>query len=174
MLIDKYLPFYHFREFHSIKLHGFFDGIYQSMLQTDFGNSRLIKMLFKIRGMGASTYSIGRLPDLGFIKLHEEPGKEILFGRVTDSPTFSTCQADMSAEEFIKRSGPSDIKAVISFKLQQVYNAQHIISTETRVWCGSKALKSKFGLYWFFIKPFSQLIRKSMLRQMRREICIAK
>jgi hypothetical protein len=174
MLIDKYLPEYQFQEFHSIKLYGFFEGIFQTMLQTDLGNNALIKMLFKIRGMGTNTYSIERLPGMGFIKLQEEPGQEIIFGRITDSPTFSTCFAGMSSIEFIHRSGPSDIKAVISFKLQQINNAQHIISTETRVWCGSKALKSKFRLYWLFVKPFSQLIRKSMLRQMRREICSPK
>jgi len=168
--MDKYLPAYQFNEFHSIKLHGFFTNIYQTMLQCDLSKSSLIKVLFRLRGMPSEVYTTGSLTNLGFIKLHEEPGKEIIFGMVTDSPTFSSCQSDISSKEFIQNSDPAKIKAIINFKLQQINNSQHIISTETRVWCGSKAMKSRFKFYWFFVKPFSQLIRKSMLKQMQQQI----
>jgi len=170
MLIDKYLPAYHFNELHSIELNGFVSGIYQKMLQCDFRKSSIIKYLFRLRGMPKEVYSIEHLINMGFIKLDEEPGKEILFGRVTDSPMFNTCQSNVSSKEFIRKSDPTIIKAVINFKLHDKSNSQHIISTETRVWCGSKAMKSKFKYYWFFIKPFSQIIRKSMLKQMKQQI----
>lgn len=170
MLIDKYLPAYQFNEFHSVELNGFVDGIYQKMLECDFSNSSLIKLLFRIRGMSKEVYSIEHLTKMGFIKLDEEPGKEILFGMVTDNPMFNTCKSNVSSKEFIQKSDDTIIKAVINFRLQDNSNSQHIISTETRVWCGSKAMKSKFKYYWFFIKPFSQLIRKSMLKQMQTQI----
>lgn len=166
MLIDKYLPAYHFNELHSIEV----NGIYQKMLQCDFSNSSLIKFLFRLRGMPEEVYSIEHLTSMGFIKLDEEPGKEILYGMVTDNPMFNTCQSNISSKEFTQKEDGNIIKAVINFKLQDKSNSQHIISTETRVWCGSKAMKSKFKYYWFFIKPFSQLIRKSMLRQMKLQI----
>ncbi len=170
MLINKYLPAYQFSEFHSVSVHGFFNGIYQVMLQTDFSTNTLIKLLFRLRGMPTESFTIERLTELGFIKLHEEPGKEIIYGMVTDSPMFNTCQPISSPIEFIQDSDPAIIKAVINFKLQEVSNSRHIISTETRIWCGSKAMKSKFKYYWFFVKPFSQLIRKSMLRQLTHQI----
>ncbi|QEC69261.1 hypothetical protein FRZ67_18815 [Panacibacter ginsenosidivorans] len=170
MLIDKYLPAYHFNEFHSIELNGFIDGIYHKMLQCDFSNSSLIKFLFRLKRMSKNVYTIEHLTKIGFVKLEEEPGKEILFGMVTDNPMFNTCQSNVSSKEFIQNSDDKIIKAVINFKLQDKSNSQHIISTETRVWCGSKAMKSKFKYYWFFVKPFSQLIRRSMLKQMRKQI----
>lgn len=170
MLIDKYLSSYHFNELHSIEINGFVNGIYQKMLQCDFSNSSLIKFLFRLRGMPKKVYSIEHLTSMGFIKLDEEPGKEILYGMVTDNPMFNTCQSNVSSKEFLQINTGSIIKAVINFKLQDKSNSQHIISTETRVWCGSKAMKSKFKYYWFFIKPFSQLIRKSMLQQMKLQI----
>jgi hypothetical protein len=169
MLIDKYLSTYHFNEHHSIELNGFITGIYQKMLHCDFSNSSLIKFLFRLRGMPKEVYSIEHLTNMGFIKLDEEPAKEILFGMVTDNPMFSTCQSNVTSKEFIQKAD-GIIKAVINFKLQDKSNSQHIISTETRVWCGSKAMQSKFKYYWFFIKPFSQLIRKSMLKQMKLQI----
>lgn len=169
MLIDKYLPVYHFNEFHSIQLHGVFTDIYQTMLHCDLGNS-FIKVLFRLRGLPSEVVTIERLGNAGFIKLHEEPGKEIIFGRMTTSPMFNNCQAIPSPGEFIQHCDPATIKAVINFKLGEINHSQHIISTETRVCCGSQAMKRRFMVYWFFIKPFSQLIRKSMLKQMKQQI----
>ncbi len=170
MLIDKYLSSYHFNELHSIEVNRFVTGIYHKMLQCDFSNSALIKILFWLRGMPKEVYSIEHLTNMGFVKLDEEPGKEILFGMVTDNPMFNNCLSNVSSKEFLQKNDGSIIKAVINFKLQEKSSSQHIISTETRVWCGSKAMKSKFKYYWFFIKPFSQLIRKSMLKQMKMQI----
>ena len=170
MLIDKYLSTYHFNELHSIEVNGFVSNIYQKMLQCDFSNSSLIKFLFILRGMPKEVYSIEHLTRMGFIKLDEEPGKEILYGMVTDNPMFNTCQSNVSSKEFLQINTGSIIKAVINFKLQNKSISQHIISTETRVWCGSKPMKSKVKYYWFFIKPFSQLIRKSMLQQMKLQM----
>ena len=170
MLIDKYLPVYHFNEFHSIKVNAPLNDIYEKMLHCDFSQSFLIRFLSRLRGMPKHLYTIEHLTNMGFIKLDEEPGKEILFGMVTDNPMFNTCQSNVTSKEFIQKADATIIKAVINFKLQDKSNSQHIISTETRVWCGSKAMKSKFKYYWFFIKPFSQLIRKSMLKQMKTQI----
>lgn len=169
MLVDKYLSAYHFNEIHSIEINGFENGIYQKMLQCDFRNSLLINFLFRLRGIPREVYSIEHLTRMGFIKLDEEPGKEILFGMVTDNPMFNSCRSNVSSNEFIQTADNTIIKAVINFKLQDKNNLQYI-STETRVWCGSQALKLKFKYYWFFIKPFSQLIRKSMLKQMKLQL----
>jgi hypothetical protein len=170
MLIDKYLSAYHFSEFHSIEITGFIDDIYGKMLQCDFSSSTLIKFLFRLRGTRKEVYTIEHLTKIGFIKLEEEPGKEIIFGLVTTNPMFNTCQSDITSTEFVQKSDDTIIKAVINFRLQHKGNSQHIISTETRVWCGSKRLESKFGGYWFFVKPFSQLIRRSMLKQMKHQL----
>lgn len=170
LLIDKYLPAYDYKEFHSLELNSSTNGIYQKMLECDFSNSSLTKFLFRLRGLPKKVYSIEHLSNMGFIKLEEEPGKEILFGMITDNPTFSTCQSNISPSEFIHKSDATIIKAVINFKVESQDISQHILSTETRVWCGSKQMKSRFKWYWFFIKPFSKLIRKSLLRQMKHQI----
>src|SRR5690348_8942301 len=128
MLIDKYLPAYQFSEFHSIIITGFVDGIYQKMLQCDFSNSFLIKFLFKLRGMRKDVYTIEHLAKMGFIKLDEEPGKEIIFGMVTTNPMFNTCQSNISPTEFLQNSDDTIVKAVINFRLQDNSNSQHIIS----------------------------------------------
>jgi hypothetical protein len=170
MLIDKYLPAHDFNEFHCVELNSPAKNIYQKMLSCDFSKSYLIKFFFRLRGIPKNLFNIDHLTKMGFIKLDEEPGTEILYGMITDSPIFNSCKPSFSPDYFIRNSDPSIIKAVINFQIQDQGNLKHTISTETRVWCGNKQLKSKFTYYWFFVKPFSQLIRKSMLRQMKQQI----
>jgi hypothetical protein len=140
------------------------------MLSCDVSRSFLIKLLFRLRGMPKHLCTIEHLTSMGFVKLDEQPGKEIVYGIVTTSPTFNCCLSNLTPVSFLQNTNDSIIKAVINFQLQDEGNSTHIISTETRVWCGSKQMRAKFGLYWFFVKPFSQLIRKSMLKQMKQQI----
>lgn len=170
MLIDKYLSVYAFNEFHSIKINASSNGIYKKMLSCDISCSFLVKFLFRLRGMPKHLSTIEHLSSMGFIKLDEQPDKEILYGIVTTSPTFNCCQSNLSPTSFVENTSPSIIKAVINFQLQEQKNLTHIISTETRIWCGSREMRAKFRLYWFFIKPFSQLVRISILKQMKRQI----
>lgn len=170
MLIDKYLSAYDFNEFHSIKVNAQANNIYEKMLSCDVSRSFLIKFLFRLRGMPRHLYTIQHLTHMGFVKLDEQPGKEIVYGIVTTSPTFNCCQSNVSPVSFLQIADPSIIKAVINFQLHKESNSSHVISTETRVWCGSKRMRTKFMLYWFFVKTFSQLIRKAMLKEMKYQI----
>ena len=147
MLIDKYLPAYHFREYHSVRVANMHDDIYAS-------HAWLVKFLFRLRGRRTNIYTIPQLPQMGFTKLGEDPGKEILFGMVTHSPTFSSCKTQVSTSSFTSLSNPSIIKAVINFSVKGV----------------SKKIKLRFRLYWFFIKPFSGLIRMAILREVKKQL----
>ena len=169
MLIDKYLSAYDFNEFHSIKVNASASGIYQKMLSCDISRSFLVRFLFRLRGMPKHLYTVSHLTDMGFVKLDEQPGNEIVYGIITTSPTFNCCLSNVTPASFIQTIDASIIKAVINFKLNQESNSTYI-STETRVWCSSKAMKSKFRLYWFFVKPFSQLVRRSMLKEMKYQV----
>lgn len=171
MLIDKYLSAYDFNEFHSIKVNASANDVYDRMLSCDVSRSFLVKSLFRLRGMPKHLYTINHLTNMGFIKLDEQPGKEIVFGIITTSPTFNCCQSNVTPASFLQNRDASIIKAVINFHLQKENNSTHIISTETRVLCGSNEMRKKFRLYWFFVKPFSKLIRRSMLKEMKFQIC---
>jgi hypothetical protein len=98
--------------------------------------------------------------------------KEIVFGIISKTGTFSSCTPHFSPEEFINDTEPEHIKSVINFRLETINLKDSVISTETRVLCGSKRMKNKFRIYWFFVQPFSSLIRKMMLREIKK--CILK
>lgn len=170
MLIDKYLPVYDFQEVHSIKINVRTVNTYEKMLYCNVSKGFLIQFLFRLRGIAVNHSSISHLPELGFIKLEEISGQEIVYGMVTSSPLFNCCHPNSTAATFLEKTKEPVLKAVINFHISDQDSVTQIISTETRIWCGSKKLRSKFSVYWFFIKPFSQLIRRSVLRQIRRHI----
>lgn len=143
-------------------------NLYQQLLNCDLNQSLVIRYLFKIRGMRQRLSTINDITRIGFIKLDEDPGREILFGMVSNSPTFSGCEVIKSPSEFIEQTSNDIIKAVINFRVTDELSNQ-FVSTETRVWCGNK-INKKFRLYWFFIKPFSGLVRKMMLYQIKKQL----
>jgi hypothetical protein len=106
---------------------------------------------------------------LGFIRLDEIVNEELLFGRVTTSSTFSDCNPDISPAQFKLNSSPGIIKAVINFRTVSIKDNETLVSTETRVLCSDKKTRNRFSIYWFFISPFSRMIRHFMLRQIREQ-----
>jgi len=170
MLIDTYLPHYHYREFHSIKIVSSSEDVYYRVINCDLSRSCMIRFLFRVRGMRQKLSTIKDISRLGFVKLDEKPGEEILFGIISNRPTFSGCEIIRSPSEFIEYNNENIIKAVINLRVIRESPSNQIVSTETRVWCGSNKMKKGFRVYWFFVNPFSRIIRKSMLHQIKSQL----
>jgi hypothetical protein len=170
MLIETYLPNYHYREIHSINIISSSGDVYQQMINCDLSQSFVIRFLFWMRGMRQKLSTIKDISRLGFVKLDEKPGEEILFGIVSNRPTFSGCEIINSPSEFIKQSNDNIIKAVINLRVNSESPLNQFVSTETRVWCGSKKMKKGFQVYWFFVKPFSRIVRRLMLYQIKKQL----
>ncbi len=170
MLIETYLPDYHYKEFHSIKIVSSSEDVYQQVNNCNLGQSRVIQFLFRMRGMRQKISTIKDISRLGFVKLDEKPGEEILFGIISNRPTFSGCEIIRSPAEFIENINENIIKAVINFRVNCESPSNQIVSTETRIWCGSNKMKKGFRIYWFFVNPFSRMVRKSMLYQIKKQL----
>ena len=170
MLIDKYLFTFHFNEFHAITTDAAPEKAYQEMINSDLSRSIILRLLFFLKSL--KTYSYSSLRDLtkaGFIQLDEKPGEEVVYGIITQSPSFSCCEPIFSASEFINLNSNKIIKAVINFAAEG-NEAGSILSTETRVWCGSREMKKRFQWYWLAIRPFSGLARKVFLKHVRKRL----
>jgi hypothetical protein len=128
------------------------------------------KISIKLRGISRDFKSIEQLPDAGFLKLDEDPGNEIVFGIITNSAMFNSCCPTVGPADFVSDSYSSAIKAVINFQVTCKPGAKHIISTETRICCGSKKNRFGFRLYWFAIKPFSYLLRRALLFEIKKQV----
>jgi hypothetical protein len=170
MLLDKYLPGYDYREVNRTTIETNVEDLFIKVLACDLGRNSIIRLLFRLRGMNTPIHTIEDLERMGFIKLDQEPGKEVVYGMVTHSAMFNSCLEQMTPSEFINYSDPSSIKAIINLNIETRAGLGHTITTETRILCGSPKMKSRFRFYWFFVRPFSQLSRKLMLREIKKQV----
>ncbi|MEW6185222.1 MAG: hypothetical protein AB1585_05720 [Thermodesulfobacteriota bacterium] len=160
-LIDKYLPEYTFNEYHCTLVNRPCEEVYKSAKDFDMSKSKLIKALFKIRGLPTKSMNLqGFISEVGFTNIEEDFPAENLIGfwaRTKIEPI-------ESYDAFIKNQLSARIKVVWNFRFERINDTQTKLSTETRVLCLTPFTKAAFGLYWQIIKPFSGVIRKRMLK----------
>jgi hypothetical protein len=178
MLIDSFAPNPDAVETHRIAINASPDVVYRALWAADLGGSLIIKLLLGLRSLPGFVLHGGReLPrdrkitlqtviNSGFGILANEP-EEIVLG-VTGKfwrPTGNLLPFER--ESFAGAVPPGVARAVWNFNVEGV-NDQTILSTETRVLCGDGESRRKFRLYWFFVRPFSGLIRRIMLRAVKK------
>lgn len=165
MLIDTFLPDYDFNERHSTRVRTDPDKAYVKMLGTRIATDWIMKILLRVRGISHQDERLTAFGKGVFTKLGERPGEEIVFGIISNDGFFSSCRS-CTVEEFMMPD-KDVIRSVINFRSDRIGN-EVMISTETRILCGNSKLKKSFSRYWFIVKPFSGLLRKRMLRQLKR------
>ena len=178
MLIDSFAPNPDAVETHRIAINASPDVVYRALWTADLGRSLIIKFLLALRSLPEFTlHPCQRLPqdrkirlqtliDAGFGVLAEQPGKEIVLGvtgrfwrPMGNLSPFNRADFDAPVAQGLAR-------AVWNFHVA-VDNDQAVLSTETRVTCGDSRSRQKFRAYWFFVRPFSGLIRRIMLKNVR-------
>lgn len=170
MLQQKYLPHWHFRSAESILVNASIPDVYPLVLKLDFSASKIIYRLFKLRGLPVpSSLCMDGLQRLRFRVLEEVPGKSFIVGIIGKFWTLTGSLRTFDEQGFIAFDNKAYAKATWSFDLQPISEHQTLIQTQTRVFCAGKTARLKFQLYWFFICPFSSLIRRQILRCLKRQ-----
>ena len=72
----------------------------------------------------------------------------------------------LTADDFTEFSRPGYAKVAWNFKLRADSTESTVLSTETRIKCFGAAFW-KFRLYWTVVGPFSGLMRKAILKQIK-------
>lgn len=179
MLIDSFAPNPDAVEAHSIAIAAPPETVYRALWTADLGGSLIIKVLLGLRALPELVLHGGHglrrdrkitlqtVIDSGFGILAREP-QEIVLG-VTGKfwrPTGNLMPFER--ESFAGAVPPGVARAVWNFIIKETSLGKTILSTETRVICGDRASRRKFRAYWFFVRPFSGLIRLLMLRAVKR------
>jgi hypothetical protein len=167
MIQDKYMPVYHFNEVHRIRINSSIATVKSLVDKLDFSNSRLIRMLFFIRGMPAAMMNMRGLERGRFLKL-ELTDSEMIIGLIGQFWKPSGNLQLFKSEEFISFCTQDFLKAIWSFRVFPE-NGGCTLETETRIQCLGDGARRKFRIYWFFVRPFSALIRLEMLRAIRNQ-----
>lgn len=165
-LIDKYLPVFSFREYHEMIIKSPAETVYRNAKDFDMSKSKLIKWLFKLRGLPTNRMNLqGFIEDIGFTPIEENVPIENLIGfwaRYKIAPI-------TGYDDFIHNRICARVKVVWNFYLEELGTTKTKLSTETRVLCTNSVTKITFGLYWLIIRPFSGAIRKRILQIIKQE-----
>ena len=194
MLLDELMPRYDVVERHAIVVGAPSEVVYGSIRRADLAGSPIARVLLTVRWMPAAVLAFLRSPGAalaelrrrrtrrrehpgvrladferaGFRVIAEQPPNEIVIGLLGRfwTPRGALC-ADVGTESF--RVGPPMGQALAgwNFTVSARPDGRCDLRTETRVWCAPDA-RRKFRLYWFFVRPGSGLIRRTMLRAIKR------
>lgn len=165
MKIEAFMPLYNFHERHEITIKAPPEVIYRKIQELDLNKSWLIRILFRMRGLKSASFQDIKNT---FTVLLEIPDQEIVLGLVARPWTIKGGLVKISAENFLKFNDPNYIKGTWNFCLAPKKEGTRVI-TETRIQSTDQESKKKFGRYWFFIRPFSGLIRLEILRLLKKD-----
>ena len=178
MLVDRFLPEYDEVEHHEAAVDAPPDRTYQAVKEVDLARSPIVLALLAARGLPhlfTGTVKPKRrltLDDIlasGFVVLAEEPGRELVLGVVGKFWRPGSGVHRIEASEFTAFDQPGCSKAVWNFQVTDRPGGGSTVSTETRVASTDADARRNFGWYWRLIGPFSALIRRIVLGQIKRD-----
>ncbi|MES0350510.1 MAG: hypothetical protein ABUK19_07300 [Desulfobacteria bacterium] len=170
MLIDQVLPKYDEGEYHQIEIRGNPTRVYETVRALDFSDSFLIRILFRLRGLPATSTNLDGLLQVGFLLVDEIPNAEFVLGLVGKFWTLRAQILQLDAVQYSEFNQRGYAKLAWNFAIQESTPGVVRLSTETRIVCTDDHSKSRFKFYWFLIGRFSGLIRREMLRGVKRKI----
>jgi hypothetical protein len=146
-LIDKYLPGWTYHEYHQKTVNASAKECFLATKDLDLKRSSITVFLMKLRRLPVTDLRFeGFLKNMCFKYLEENP-----------------------YTEFVIDASQRNIKIFWNFYFSEVEKNKTVVSTETRILCLTKKSKFWFSLYWFFVRPFSGIIRIEILRLIKKK-----
>lgn len=167
-LIDKYLPCWNFAKSNQIQLNNKDIPDISNMNDVDFAKSKIIKILFLLRGLSTKKLSLNNALRSGFILL-DQNNDEIVLGLIAQPWKFKGNILHTTPEVFSQFDQSDYIKVAWNFRVEKKLEDLYL-TTETRIYCTSKSAQKKFSFYWLIISFFSGVIRKEMLKIKRNYV----
>lgn len=178
-LLDGFVPAYQFGEFHSIRIEAPRERVYTAIREVTADEVTLFHTLTWIRRVGRpGPESILNVPPhqplldvalrTSFLKLAEEPNREIVLGTLVAAPKGARLKRDATPEDFKALHGPGLALGAINFRLEDAGSGETVLTTETRICATDASVRKKLAAYWRVIYPGSALIRLMWLRAIKR------
>ncbi|HET7435910.1 MAG TPA: hypothetical protein VFN10_14475 [Thermoanaerobaculia bacterium] len=165
MIIDQYIPRAQFSERHTIRVRATQERTFQAIREADLAASPVVKMLMALRGM---TRLKKRTVGSTFSLVTVDAPRELVIGLEGSFWQPFCAVQPVTAATYGTTRPPNTALAAWNFTVTPEGDACEV-ATETRVVCSDAAARRKFRIYWTFIRPFSGLIRRFMLRTIRAE-----
>ena len=170
MLIERFAADYDVGESHAVTVDADVDHCYRSVLAVDLFRSRIIRILYRVRGLPTEgPLTLRDMTRWGFVVLDEDPGREIVLGLVGRFWLAKGGLRPVESFDFVKFSEAGYVKAAMNFLVESAGPERSTVTTETRVMATDPDSLRSFRRYWTLVAPFSALIRRRMLSLMRQQ-----
>lgn len=173
MKIDELIPEYDVLTRHRVQVRASPKDVWNALLRSDFSDSFLVRILMSVRSGRVVRRQENkplreRLAGTGFLELAEVPRQELVLGVAGRfwRPDGGRC-FDVTAGEFPEFRRRGYAKAAWNFAVASQPGGC-LLSTETRVQCFGRSALLSFRAYWAVVRPFSGLIRRAILQQVKR------
>ncbi|HEY1277037.1 MAG TPA: hypothetical protein VGF25_19175 [Thermoleophilaceae bacterium] len=168
ILLDRFLPRYDVREFHSIAIDAPPEAVMDAARRLTLRDLPLSRLLIAIRGLRAERADVPLLDGFqrrGFMLLGEARDELVLgvvgrFWHPRDNVRPSR------PEEFVPFAEPGFAKGAMNFRVV-AEGGRTVFSTETRVLTTDGGARRRFRAYWLFVRPGSGVIRRDLLRAVK-------
>ena len=179
MLIDEFLPTFDASERHQAVIRASAAQVYEALRTADFGRPLAVRALLALRALPSwlkkarrarrvsRQVTLTTLLQNGFVLLAERPAEEVVLGLVGRFWTLTGGLEQTDPQAFRRECRPGLAKAAWNFTFEPAGPLTRV-ATETRVQCTDGRSRRRFRAYWLLIRPFSGLLRRLMLRELRR------
>ena len=172
MKLDEFLPEYNIRSQHFIEVHATPEEVYTALTAASFSQIPVVCFLMRLRGFPRERTNIAMRESLrqgGFIELCDFPSEEIAYGIVGQFWRPSGGRKTISSPgKFAAFAQPGCAKAAWNFTLSPSSPQITQLRTETRIRTYGRSAHWKFLIYWLVVAPFSGLLRRGILRDVKR------
>jgi hypothetical protein len=177
-LLDTFMPVYEIVERHQIDVKAPAAVTFAAACEADLTRSRVVRAVFKGREvmLGTDADSAERprgllalTTSLGWRRLAEKPGREIVMGAVTQPWEANVRFRGLPPEEFTAFNEPGYVKIAWTLRADDVNGTESIFRTETRAVATDAAARAKFRRYWSLLSPGIIIIRWMMLAPVKAD-----
>jgi hypothetical protein len=174
-LIEEVMPHYDVHEVYSLWVPARPTDAFAAVLAVSAREVRLFGPLMLLRTFGRSgrvfdprAPLLGEMLKVGFVKLGERPGEEVVVGAIGRfwSPFGNKPRV---VDDLATFAEPGYAKAALNFAVRPERDGSRI-TTETRIAGTDAEATRKFRRYWLLIRLGSGAIRRSWLKAIRRRL----
>lgn len=172
-LLDQWMPAYDLATHYELTVAAPPARVWQAILELHAGDLAVVRWLFALRRL--SLRRVPKRPLLesmtreGFLLLQTGENQEVVVGVAGRFWTFSSGIVRLASPALWRDYGEEgSARSAMNFLLEAPAPDRTRVSTETRIQTFGSRARRRFRLYWMVVGPFSGLIRRAFLREIRR------
>jgi hypothetical protein len=171
-MLDRFMPSCDVADRHHVRVRAPAEIALAAAAETDLQQSAIVRSIFNARAFVLGSTAdptihprglVAQVLSLGWGVLAEVPGREMVFGAVTQPWMPNVLFRAVPPGEFAAFSEPGYVKIVWTLRADPSGPDACVFRTETRVATTDSSAKARFRWYWARFSPGIVLIRRVML-----------